>query len=432
MLRLSGQEKLSPSSLKNDPLREGIEEQGGLKLTCIDPPFDGGADFFCVRKGTRVLCAGQDSPPPPPQAGGTLKGDTRSPYSSFACSRKPSAPPACRGSRATDATSDLPPACGGVGPTDATSDLPPACGGGGGDISAASPSATHQVVEVPIERLKVGDMVYSHDGKPHKILETFRRTYSGSMFQIVGENGKSLCLTEDHLVLTERRVKHLTPSGQWSGIPRHHFGRARAMRQAMSPPELAVWCSLLGKQMGVKFRKQHPIGPYIADFYSHECGLVVEIDGEQHFETEEAQSYDRERDAFMENLGLIVLRFSAYDVGANLEGVLASIYRMARQHTLKSDPEKQWCFAEALRPGDTVYAGVELCSIRIEDVTSARSVEEVFDIKVDDAHAYITHLCVIHNCGAVAPAAEPADFECAGCREQCTDTRPALEEGRND
>lgn len=293
-------------------------------------------------------------------------------------------------------------------------------------------AATHQVVEVPIERLKAGDMVFSYDGKPHKILETFRRTYSGLMFHIAGENGKSLCLTEDHLVLTERRVKHLTPSGQWSGIPHHHFGRARAMRQAMSPPELAVWCSLRGKQMGVKFRKQHPIGPYIADFYGHECGLVAESDGEQHFETEEAQSYDRERGAFMENLGLIVLRFSAHDAGANLGGVLASIYRMAKQHTLKSDSQRQWCFAEALRPGDTIYNGVELCPIRIVNMTSARCVEEVFDIKVDDSHAYITGVCVIHNCGAGTTAAEPVGLEFAGFGERCTGTRPGLEGGRND
>ena len=273
-------------------------------------------------------------------------------------------------------------------------------------------------------------MVYSHDGRPHKILETFRHTYSGLMFHVAGENGKSLCLTEDHLVLTKRRVKHLTPSGQWSGIPHHHFGRARAMRQAMSPPELAVWCSLRGKQMGVKFRKQHPIGPYIADFYSHECGLVVEIDGEQHFETEVAQSYDEKRDAFMENLGLNVLRFSAYDVGANLEGVLACIYRMARQHTLKSDPEKQWCFAEALRPGDTIYTGVELRPIQIQNIASAPCVEEVFDIKVEDAHSYITGLCVLHNCGAGTTAAEPVEFP--GFPERCTAPRPALRCVRHD
>lgn len=271
--------------------------------------------------------------------------------------------------------------------------------GVGGEVVVEATSAKQQVVEIPIELLKVGDMVYSLDGKPHKILQTFHRKYSGLMFHIVGENDKTLSLTEDHLVLIERRVKRLTPSGQWSGIPHPHFERARALRQAMSPPELAIWCSLRGNQMDMKFRKQHPIGPYIADFYSHECGLVIEVDGAQHFETDRAQVYDVERDAFMENLGLTVLRFSAYDVGANLEGVLASIHRKARQRTLKSDQAKQWCLAEALRPEDTLYAGVELRRIRIEEIAAEKCVEKVYDIQVEDAHAYISGLCVVHNCG---------------------------------
>ena len=224
-------------------------------------------------------------------------------------------------------------------------------------------------------------------------------------YHIVGEDGESLSLTEDHLVLTERRVKRLTPSGQWSGIPRHHFERARTMRQAMSPPELAVWRRLRGNQMGVKFRKQHPIGPYIADFYSRECSLVVEVDGAQHFETEEAQVYDRERNAYMENLGLTVLRFSSYDVGANLEGVLASIYREARQRTLKSDPAKQWRRAGSLCPGDIIFSGTELRPLRIQEIACEQCVEEVFDTRVEDAHSYITDLCVVHNCGSGTTAA---------------------------
>jgi len=255
-------------------------------------------------------------------------------------------------------------------------------------------------IETPIEDLRVGDKVYSHDGKPHRILQTFHRVYSGRMFHITGENGKSLALTEDHRVLTERRVKRLTPAGLWSGIPHHHFDRARAMRRTMSPPEVAVWCSLRGSQMGVRFRKQHPIGPYIADFYSHECGLVVEIDGSQHFETEEAETYDQERDASMAALGLDVLRFSAYDVGKNLAGVLDTIYRSAKQHILKADPKKQWRYAEELRPEEVIYAGIEQHPMHIEAVASEQCVEAVYDIQAEDVQSYITELCTVYNCGS--------------------------------
>jgi very-short-patch-repair endonuclease len=240
-------------------------------------------------------------------------------------------------------------------------------------------------------------LVLSHDGKPHRILQTFRWEYSGRMFHVTGENGKTLSLTEDHLVLAERRVKHLTPSGQWSGIPHHHIERARAMRRAMSPPEVALWCSLCSNQIGVKFRKQHPVGPYIADFYSHECGLVVEVDGVQHFEREKNHDYDAKRDTFMASLGLTVLRFSSYEVGSNMDGVLASIYRKTRQRTLESDPAKHWSLPGALRSGDVLYAGAELRPIRVKAVYVEECAEVVYGIEAEAAHSCTTGLCVAHD-----------------------------------
>ena len=154
--------------------------------------------------------------------------------------------------------------------------------------------------------------------------------------------------------------------------------------------------------MGVKFRKQHPIGPYIADFYAHASGLVVEVDGVQHFDSDKAETHDRTRDDFMEQLGLTVLRFSAYEVGTNLEGVLEAIHQKTRQRVLESEPEKQWRLAEELRVGDTIFAGIELQPIRIKEIASEPCVEEVFDIQVEDAHSYITELCVVHNCDSSA------------------------------
>jgi len=247
--------------------------------------------------------------------------------------------------------------------------------------------------------------VYSHDGKPHKVLAVFSRNHEGIMVTIVGENGKSLSLTEDHLVLTERRVKHLTPRGQWSGIPHEHFARARELRKNSSPLERAVWTVLRSERLGVKFRKQHPIGPYIADFFCHECGLVVEMDGAQHFESDESRLYDETRNAFMENMGLTVIRFTAYEVGAHLDGVTSEISRICRQRVLKSDPQKQWRYAGDLLPGDTVYAGIEQHPLKIREVLRSYTTEEVYDIRVEGTHSYITDLCTVHNCGSGTTAA---------------------------
>jgi very-short-patch-repair endonuclease len=83
---------------------------------------------------------------------------------------------------------------------------------------------------------------------------------------------------------------------------------ARQMRQAPTPAEDALWQRLRRKQIwGVRFRRQHPIDRFIVDFYCAEARLVIEVDGEIHEYTREE---DALRQAFIESMGLRVLRFT--------------------------------------------------------------------------------------------------------------------------
>jgi very-short-patch-repair endonuclease len=75
---------------------------------------------------------------------------------------------------------------------------------------------------------------------------------------------------------------------------------------------------------GASFRRQTPIGPYVVDFICHAAGLVIEIDGGQHFEPKQERR-DARRDAFLAGKGLSVLRFNNYDVMINRQGVLETI-----------------------------------------------------------------------------------------------------------
>jgi very-short-patch-repair endonuclease len=93
----------------------------------------------------------------------------------------------------------------------------------------------------------------------------------------------------------------------------------------MSPPERILWKLLRNEQLGVKFRRQHPIGPYIADFYCSTAKLVIEIDSDTAHGTEEAEQHDRRRDRHMEKLGLTVLRIPANEIFYNLDGVTDTI-----------------------------------------------------------------------------------------------------------
>jgi very-short-patch-repair endonuclease len=96
--------------------------------------------------------------------------------------------------------------------------------------------------------------------------------------------------------------------------------RRQTLRSNMTEPEKKLWQILRGKQMGVKFRRQHGIGHYIADFYCPELKLLIEVDGESHG-LAEAQAYDAIRHDFMHSLGITTLRFTNDEVMNNIEGV---------------------------------------------------------------------------------------------------------------
>jgi very-short-patch-repair endonuclease len=99
--------------------------------------------------------------------------------------------------------------------------------------------------------------------------------------------------------------------------------RARTLRQNMTEAERRVWQVLRSHQMkGYKFRRQVPIGRYIADFVCHEARLIVEIDGGQH---DRLSPREAERSGFLQNEGYRILRFWNNEVLADLDAVHETI-----------------------------------------------------------------------------------------------------------
>jgi very-short-patch-repair endonuclease len=97
--------------------------------------------------------------------------------------------------------------------------------------------------------------------------------------------------------------------------------RARALRTNSTKAERIIWRAIRAHRLlGVGFRRQTPIGPYIVDFVSHSAKVVIEVDGGQHFD-DAYEARDARRDKFLRSKGFRVLRFSNYEVMTNLEGV---------------------------------------------------------------------------------------------------------------
>lgn len=102
---------------------------------------------------------------------------------------------------------------------------------------------------------------------------------------------------------------------------------AKTMRTNATDAEYLMWQLLRARRfMNLKFRRQHVIAPYIVDFYCHELGLVIELDGSQHG-TDDAIKYDAERTRFLEALDLKVMRYWNHEVLGRTDVVLEDLWR---------------------------------------------------------------------------------------------------------
>jgi very-short-patch-repair endonuclease len=107
--------------------------------------------------------------------------------------------------------------------------------------------------------------------------------------------------------------------------------RAKQLRRVMTRAETLLWRHLKAHRLArLSFRRQSPIGNYIADFVAHSCKLIVEVDGESH-DFEERIRHDEKRDEWFASRGYRVLRFTNDDVLKNLEGVALAILQAAEQ-----------------------------------------------------------------------------------------------------
>jgi very-short-patch-repair endonuclease len=106
--------------------------------------------------------------------------------------------------------------------------------------------------------------------------------------------------------------------------PPNYIQRAKELRKQLPIAERRLWGALcsLKQQTGLKFRRQHPVHPYIADFACVAARLIIELDGMSH---DTRQTYDARRDAYLQEKSWMVIRFSNDDVQNNLKGVVLTI-----------------------------------------------------------------------------------------------------------
>ncbi len=112
--------------------------------------------------------------------------------------------------------------------------------------------------------------------------------------------------------------------------------KRRSLRNNMPPAEKLLWAKLRSRQVEeCKFRRQYSVGPFVVDFYGPALKLVIEVDGDSHI-GEDAQTYDADRQVFLQSKGMRVVRFTNQQVYQDLDGVVEAIALLI--HDLRSPP----------------------------------------------------------------------------------------------
>ena len=123
-------------------------------------------------------------------------------------------------------------------------------------------------------------------------------------------------------------MKKLKPNhddGMWKGAPSDSFSKAQFLRRNETKAEKLLWEKLRNNQLGgLKFRRQHPVNIYIADFYCHKFKLIIELDGDYHNQEEQKQK-DEVRTEVLRLNDLKIIRFKNEEVEQDINQVLTTI-----------------------------------------------------------------------------------------------------------
>jgi very-short-patch-repair endonuclease len=124
-------------------------------------------------------------------------------------------------------------------------------------------------------------------------------------------------------------------------VPSRQRKNAKSMRRAMTDAELKLWNELRAHRlMGMSFRRQVPIGPYIVDFACSTHRLIVEVDGSQHADAEHSR-YDEARSAYLAASGWTILRFWNDDVIRDIDNVCQHIVIAAGLAAAPAPPREE-------------------------------------------------------------------------------------------
>jgi adenine-specific DNA-methyltransferase len=228
------------------------------------------------------------------------------------------------------------------------------------------------------------------------VLEVVSRQYTGEMLEVEFSGvSKPLYITPHHPV-----------AGVAPALPPFlaQVSTARHLRKNQTVAETHMWSLLRKKQLGTRFRRQHPMGPFILDFYAPEVRLAIEVDGAVH-DLAEQKDYDNFRQKLIEQHNTEFMRFRNSELENSPEAVALQVAAKVTERRSQFDHKVQWIPAGELQPGMSVFACGQKDVHIVKRIRPISTTEMVYNLRVAEDNSYVTETCTVHNCGSGTKAA---------------------------
>ena len=243
-----------------------------------------------------------------------------------------------------------------------------------------------ETTSIPIESLRPGQLVLTHRNRLRRIIEVHRRTYSGEAIEIrFHEQPGLLVVSPEQIVAT-----YAPPLPEY----RARVRTARYLRKNHTIAENLLWQRLRNHSLKVRFRRQHPMGDFVLDFYCPQARLAIEVDGGIH-DFPGQEEYDRFRQRLIEYHEVAFLRFTNADLQGQVPRVLGLIAKKVRERLVRFDHAIAWIPAK-----DCIARTILIAGGRTHCAKSTRHVmvqDEFYELVVAEDGSFLTEFCSLRG-----------------------------------
>jgi|GEM_PF-619267 len=239
-----------------------------------------------------------------------------------------------------------------------------------------------------VEFISPGNLVLTHRNRFMPVVKIIRNHHTGAMLEI----------HVDHCVTPLYVTPQLPVAVPHVPLPdfQARVSTARHLREHSTPSEEILWRHLRRDSLGVRFRRQHPLGPFILDFYAPAVRLALELDGSIHEEKTQRQ-YDQFRQECVETFGIEFVRLTNGEVIDDVGATVERIRTCVNSRIGFLDHRLLWVPAEKLHPGSSVLANGMSDVLTILSIKKSSGRQIVYDLEVADDNSYVTEACTVRT-----------------------------------